>query len=345
MPDVSELRGDFIYPASSPAPIVRLRALEDEAGECEAALSGSRALGPACIVLGAFDGVHRGHRALIEACVSDARSRGISAVAVTFDPDPDAVVGVRPAPKLTATDDRLELLRSSGVDAVAVVPFSRALAALDLESFFVSVLGRVLDIRSVHVGKNFHLGRGGAAGVAELAAWGASRGIAVTGHDLVLDGDGRISSTRIRAYLASGDVGAAAFELGRRYLVRGCVHTGRGEGTGMGFPTANVRLDARLALPAEGVYSGLALVRETVWPAAINVGVPPTFKDRAASASFEANLIGFSGDIYGEAVAFVFDERLRGPKTFGSLDDLIACVLGNIDDVKRRFGERGVVLA
>ena len=112
----------------------------------------------------------------------------------------------------------------------------------------------------------------------------------------------------------------------------------------MGFPTANIAVDGSLQLPAEGVYEGLALVRGEVWPAAINVGVPPTFKDRARSASLEANLIGFSGDIYDDEISLVFARRLRGLVKFSSVDELIRTVLGNIETVKADFGGKGVPL-
>lgn len=112
----------------------------------------------------------------------------------------------------------------------------------------------------------------------------------------------------------------------------------------MGFPTANIAVDGSLQLPAEGVYEGLALVRGEVWPAAINVGVPPTFKDRALSASLEANLIGFSGDIYDDEISLVFARRLRGLVKFSSVDELIRTVLGNIETVRADFGEKGVPL-
>ena len=142
---------------------------------------------PACVAIGAFDGVHRGHRHLLERCVADARARGVAAVAVTFDPDPDVVVSAAPAPKLLCCADRLRALSASGVDLVLVVPFTSALAALDHEAFFTRVLAPELDIRAVHVGSDFRLGAHGASTVEVIRAWGRDRGIEVLGHDLVLD--------------------------------------------------------------------------------------------------------------------------------------------------------------
>lgn len=350
MPSVDELRRDFIEPTGALAPVVWLPALTD--GETFASCAASsdaaaqlRALGPCVVAIGAFDGVHRGHRALLDAAITEAHTQGMAAVAVTFDPDPDVVVAPRAALKLTRAADRRTLLAASGVDAVAVIPFTPALAALDAPTFFSSVLFAALEVRSIHVGSNFRLGHDGAATVADMQAWCAERQVQVTGHELVLDDGEPISATRIRRQVQQGDLVSVERELGRRYLIRGRVHTGRGEGTGMGFPTANLVVDPTLQVPAEGVYSGLALVEGAVWPAAINVGKPPTFRDRPESASLEANLIGFHGDIYGDAFSLVFAERLRGLVKFDSVDDLIATVLGNIDTVRTTFGEEGVSLA
>lgn len=152
----------------------------------------------ACAVaIGAFDGVHRGHRHLIDQMVADAHERGIAAIAVTFDPDPDTVVSAAPAPKLTLVADRLRLLASSGVDAVCVVPFDSALASLDHDAFFTRVLLPVLDIRSVHVGSNFRLGYRGASDVNAIRDWAHGRGIEVFGHELVCDDGDVVSASAV----------------------------------------------------------------------------------------------------------------------------------------------------
>lgn len=301
-------------------------------------------LGAASIAIGVFDGVHRGHRDLIAATVADARARGVRAVVVTFDPDPDTVVGRAPALKLMSVDDRLCALAALGVDAVVAVPFTHEVAGLDHAAFF-DLLARILDIRSIRVGSDFRLGRGGASGVAEMRAWGGPRSIEVYAHDLLLDDGCAICATRIRRELAEGSVVRAAELLGRAYMVRGRVAPGRHEGTGMGFPTANIEVPSTIQMPADGVYEGLALIDGTVWPAAVNVGVPPTYADSAASAHLEANLIGFKGDIYGNNVALAFTRRLRPSQKFDSLDELIATVMGNIEDIRADLGDTGVKIA
>ena len=329
MPPVCELQRDFLS-ADGAAPVHRLDGTD------------APALGPSVIAIGAFDGFHIGHQKLIARTVDDARRRGVRAVVVTFDPDPDCVVGPGPAPKLMAPGDRLRALSASGADAVLVVPFTRELAALDHVAFFEDVLGACLDVRAVHVGSDFRLGRGGASDVAVMRSWGSAHGVDVTGHSLVLADGSAVSATRIRVLLADGATEAAASELGRRFMLRGTIGSGRGQGTGMGFPTANIVVDERLVMPADGVYAGLALLQDTVWPAAVNVGLPPTFADRAGSAHLEANLIGFTGDVRGERISLAFGRFLRPSRVFSSTRELIDTVMGNIEDIRSEFGESGV---
>ncbi len=331
--DLNSMRDDFALFAGEGAPVYRL-------DSCEAIPQ----IGAACIAIGAFDGFHIGHRELVHQAVEDARAQGVAAVAVTFDPDPDEVVG-RPAPKLSSVYERLVRLAHAGLDAVLVVPFTHELSAMDHETFFQSVLTPAVDIRSIHVGRDFRLGYRGASDVSVISAWGAERDIRVVGHELVSDDGTAISATRIRGELSCGDVEAAARHLGRRPIVRGTVVSGRGEGSGMGIPTANVEFSAALQVPAEGVYSGLALVEGVAYPAAINVGVPPTFADSSSSAHMEANLIGFAGDIYGSPIALSFSRFLRPTMKFPSIEVLVDTVNGNIADVIGEFGQEGVALA
>lgn len=334
MPDAVELRRDFLVsaPDAFSAPIMAW-----EPG-CLSTLE------PVVTVIGAFDGVHLGHCSLIDSAIADGRLHGWRTVAVTFDPDPDTVVSTCPALKLTTHDDRLSLLARSGVDAVLVIPFTPELSRLDHAAFFSKVLLAACDVRAIHVGSDFRLGHHGASTVTIMQGWCAEHGIALTGHELVSCDGEVVSATHIREHIAEGELAQAEVELGRRYLVRGRIRSGRGEGTGMGFPTANVEVPHGIQLPKEGVYSGLALVEGSVWPAAINVGVPPTFRDRPKSASLEAHLIGFSGDVYGHDISLVFARRLRGLVKFSSVDELVRTVLDNIDSVKDEFGESGVAL-
>ena len=336
MPAVEELAADFLCTGmGGDAPVLNV------GGAADAPADGPL---PCVIAIGAFDGVHRGHADLLRHAIDDARERGVAAVAVTFDPDPDEVVSAHPAPKLTSMDGRLRVLTSIGV-RVAVVPFTRQLAALDHVAFFEGVLAPYLDIRAIHVGSDFRLGARGASTVPIIADWGAQKGIAVTGHDLILDGDAPITATRIRSLIARGDVDSARRLLGRRPMLRGQVGPGRGQGAGMGFPTANVEVPGYAQMPADGVYAGFAEVDGAVWPAAINAGVPPMFADSVKSARLEANLIGFSGDLYDKKVAIAFDRLLRPSHSFESVDALIEAVNRDIETVREQFGTSPVRIA
>lgn len=325
-----ELARIFFAGESDEARIVAADAFEDCA-----------CLGTASIAIGVFDGVHRGHRELIDAVVRDARNHGCKAVVVTFDPDPDVVVSSSPAQKLMTTSDRLHALALTGADAVMAVPFTPAVAALDHVGF-LELLSRVVDICSIRVGSDFRLGRGGASGVAEMQTWGAEHGVDVYGHELLCVEGQTICATRIRQELRQGHVELAAELLGRPYMLRGIVAGGRHQGSDMGFPTANIQVPEGIQVPADGVYEGLVLVDDTVWPAAVNVGLPPTYADDAASAHLEANLIGYAGDLYGASVSLAFTRWLRPSRVFDSLDELIATVEGNIDDIRHHLGEQGV---
>lgn len=317
--ELERLRDDFLL--RDGAPVV---GLDDVPG---------RGLGACSIAIGAFDGFHIGHARLIAEAVDDARSRGVSCVAVTFDPDPDCVVGPGPSLKLLGSSGRLRALAASGVDAVLVVPFTAELAALDHAAFFERVLAAAMNVVSVHVGSDFRLGRGGASTVDVMAAWGAAHGVDIVGHDLVLDGGRCVCATRIRAALSEGRLDEARRELGRRPMIEGVVGPGRGQGAGMGFPTANVAVPSGMQMPADGVYSAYALVDGAAWPAAVNVGIPPMFASSSASSRLEANLLGFTGDLYGKRMAIAFDCFLRPSVRFASTEELIETVLADISHV------------
>ncbi len=303
-------------------------------------------IGDAVCTIGAFDGVHRGHRFLFSATVADARRRGMPSVIMTFDPDPDELFLPRAkVRKLLDNGDRLRYLTGFGADFVLSVPFTRELAANTTESFLRDVVAPVLRPRAIHVGSDFRLGAGNAGNVAELRAIGGRHRKAkceVFGYDLLCNDSAPVSATRIRRLLMEqGDCAAVRELLCRPHFVRGTVERGRQKGREFGFPTANVRLDYPYVVPAEGVYAGLVLVDGRVWPAAVNVGVPRTFAGEEHCASIEANLLGFSGDLYGREVAVAFVERLRGQQAFASLDDLIATVEDNIAWVARNLGDGG----
>lgn len=332
---IAELRRDFLVGARA-AGVRRIG---------EGFFDGFDGPAPASIAIGVFDGLHVGHSELLARTVEDARRRGTISVAVTFDPDPDQVVSRSPSLKLMSVEDRLRALSLSGVDAVLVVPFDRSVAALDHVGFFEGVLAPYLDIRSIHVGSDFRLGARGASNVDVIARWGSQRSIEVFGHDLVSDQGVAVTATRIRSLLSKGEIDDVSRELGRTYVVRGAVGSGRGQGTGMGFPTANVIVDRMIQLPLDGVYAGYAYLDGFVWPAAVNVGIPPMFAQSKRSARLEANLLGFSGDLYGKDLKVSFTKRLRPSCHFDSIAQLIEVVNGDIETVSRLHGDSAIRIA
>ena len=313
----------------------------------EFSLRDAPAAARAVCAIGAFDGVHVGHRALLGRARREACARGDLLAVVTFLPDPSVVLTPeRPQRQLLADSDRLSSLRAiEGVDRLEVVEFTPELAALPYERFVREVLGELFEVDAIVVGSDFCLGAGGAGTVEALSHLGRADGFDVIGMDL-LDADGApVTATRIRSLLGEGRVEDAAGLLGRCHFVRGHVVHGRGEGTSFGFPTANVVVPESFCLPAEGVYAGYVVVDDTAWPAAINVGKPRSFSPGEEGQSFlEATLLGFSGSLYGREVAVAFARWLRAPRIFSSVEELERVVLSNVSWVRATLGESGIDL-
>ncbi len=291
------------------------------------------------VTIGAYDGVHLGHRALLRDLCQRAQSVGLSTVVVTFDRHPASVVRPESAPKqLTDLEQKLELLADCGVDRTLVVPFDRARADETAEDFIQEVLVDTLEARLVVVGEDFHFGHGRKGNVALLTEIGQRDGFEVVGVGLTGDQSEVVSSTRIRNLVAAGDVRAAAALLGRPHAVRGEVVHGDGRGgPELGFPTANLQIDAEIALPADGIYAGyFTRPGGQRHMAAISVGRRPTFYDPAdATVLVEAFLLHFEGDLYGELGEVAFVSRLRDEIRFDSVDSLIAQMQLDVTDAER----------
>jgi riboflavin kinase/FMN adenylyltransferase len=280
------------------------------------------------VSIGAYDGVHLGHRALLRDLSARAEAAGLSTVVVTFDRHPAGVVRPESAPpQLTDLEQKLELLAACGVDRTYVVEFDRTRADESAEDFVKEVLVDELKARLVVVGEDFHFGHGRMGNVALLTKLGQEYGFEVVGARLTGDGSEAVSSTRIRTLVAEGDVVGAAALLGRPHEVRGPVVHGDGRGgPQLGFPTANLEIADDIALPADGIYAGhFTRADGTVHDAAISVGRRPTFYEPGtASVLVEAYLLHFDGDLYGEPSRVSFVSRLRGDQKFESVDALIA---------------------
>lgn len=279
------------------------------------------------VTIGAYDGVHLGHQAVIAHVREAAEAIGAVSVVLTFDRHPATVVRPESAPRLlTDANQRLELLADTGVDATAIVRFDAAQSQETPESFIERVLIGGLDVAKVVVGEDFHFGTHRAGNVALLEKFGVSHGFEVEPIELVARVDGvdePVSSTAIRRALAGGDVELAARMLGRAHEVRGVVVKGDQRGRLLGFPTANVEVPNAMCLPADGVYAG-GYVRPdgTEHPCAINIGRRPTFYEHADHSLLEAHLLDFHGDLYGERAKVRFDHFLRSERKFDGIEAL-----------------------
>jgi riboflavin kinase/FMN adenylyltransferase len=293
----------------------------------------------AAVTIGAYDGVHLGHRYLIGELRRMAADRGLRTVAVTFDRHPASIVRPDSAPSLLCDlDQKLELLASTAIDETVVVNFDEARAQEPAEDFTLEVLVGALGARLVVVGEDFHFGHGRKGNVALLSELGAIHGFDVVGLRLEsAPSGGVVSSTRIRRALAVGDVREATRLLGRHHQVRGVVVHGEGRGsTQLGFPTANIDVPTEIALPDEGIYACFYERADgSVHPAAVSLGYRLTFRQEAAAPVgapvLEAFLLDFEGDLYGEPARVSFVERLREERCFESVSDLVEAMAEDAD--------------
>ena len=307
--------------------------------------------GPSVVTLGNFDGVHLGHRSVLGDVVGRARVRGVSAVAVTFDPHPLQVLYPETAPvPLTGLDQRLELMAETGLDAALVMTFTRELATWSPEDFVRRVFAEALRAVEVVVGRDVRFGHRNSGDLTTMRELGAAYGFAVTAMDDIGTSDGqrqgggetepggrRWSSTWTRELLGEGDVSGAARILGRPHRVDGIVVHGDHRGRELGYPTANLDPHPIGLIPADGVYAGwldrLDLAPEAIdrhLPAAISIGTNPTFD--GTTRRVEAYVLDRTDlDLYGERVGIEFVQRLRPTVRFDSVDTLLVQMAEDVD--------------
>lgn len=297
--------------------------------------------GGTAATIGAFDGVHLGHQALLRLVRQEASARKLRTALVTFDRHPAQVVRPASAPKLLTTlDQKLDLLAATGlVDHTLVLTFDDDRRRESAEEFVGEVLVDCLGARLVVVGADFHFGNQRRGNVALLEAMGSECGFEVVGLPLVEAGNGPVySSTVIRRLLVEGDVEAAAGLLGRPHEVRGVVGEGDRRGRELGFPTANVAVPEEICLPADGIYAGTFRGSDGLdRPAAINLGRRPTFYAEGHRL-LEAYLLDFQGDLYGQQAAVRFVARVRDELRFDSVDALIEAMHRDVDAVRAVLG-------
>jgi riboflavin kinase / FMN adenylyltransferase len=273
---------------------------------------------PSAVAVGNFDGVHRGHQALVKAAVARARAAGGPSVVLTFDPHPARVLRPDRAPAaLTTLDQKEELLAGLGVERLAVLRFDSALARLSPEAFARAVLRETLGARDVVVGESFRFGHRREGDARTLVTLGAGLGFAVHAVPPVREGGSPVSSSRVRTELGRGD----------------------GRGRTIGVPTANLDPDNEI-LPAPGVYAGYCRVGAgESWPAVVNLGRRPTFG--GGELTLEAHLVGFAGELYGARVRLSFRERLRDEERFPTKEALVARIGEDIARARALLSGRG----
>lgn len=281
------------------------------------------------ITIGAYDGVHRGHQAVIAEVRRRAAAIGARSVVITFDPHPASVVRPESAPRLlTDTAQKLELLEQTGVDGTVVISFDAQQSQESPLDFAQRVIVGCLSTAAIVVGSDFHFGKGRQGNVETLREFGLGAGFDVVPMPLLPrhDGPGEpVSSTAIRRAMAGGQVELAAELMGHAFEARGVVVKGDQRGRQLGFPTANVEVPSSICLPADGVYAGWYVRPDgTRQACAMNLGRRPTFYEHANVSLLEAHLLNFAGDLYGESARVQFTHFLRSERKFDGIQNLIA---------------------
>ncbi len=288
------------------------------------------------VSIGNFDGVHRGHAALLAELRRQAEEIGGPAIALTFEPHPiDLLRPGQSPPLLTTAEDRARLLQELGADHVLVLRITQEMLALRAAEFFARVIQEHLAARALVEGPNFGFGRGREGDVHTLARLCEPAGVRLTVvPPVILDGV-EVSSSRVRSALTAGAVREAAALLGRPYRLHGLVGTGQRRGQKLGFPTANLE-PMRTLVPGDGVYAVRVPHQGKMWTGAANVGPNPTFGENARKV--EVHLIDFRGDLYGRPLAVDFIERLRDTRSFGSAGELVEQLRRDVEGARSAAG-------
>jgi len=274
---------------------------------------------PVCAI-GNFDGVHLGHRAILKAAIDRARAAAGTAFALTFDPLPaKLLVPDRAPPLILIPDDKLELLRLSGIDGVIVLKFTRELSMLSPREFVRDYLRGKIGAREVVAGHSFSFGHNRAGNPAVMVELGREFGFDTTVVGPVKLGGVEVSSTKIRELIASGDMRAVAKLMGRYHFIHGPVVRGRERGRKIGFPTANIESETE-CVPPDGVYATRVILDDGAYGSITNIGMRPTFSENART--IEAHIFNFTRDIYGMRVKLELIERIRPERKFDNADAL-----------------------
>jgi len=292
------------------------------------------------LALGTFDGVHLGHRQVIESGVARARAAAGNAVAVTFEPHPVEVLRPSAGPiLLTTLDERLALFEEIGVDVTVALPFDLEFSRISAQAWLDEILAERLRAHEIFAGSSYSFGFRREGTAAHLEAWGRDRGVPVHLVPPVLVGGEPVSSTRIRSALWAGLVDEAARLLGRWYSVGGRVVHGSGRGRTLGFPTANLEIPPRKVLPARGVYATIVELEEHRYGGATNIGYRPTFG--GTGLSVETHLLEFEGDLAGATIVLAFVQQIRPERAFSGPDALMHQIGRDVERVRELLAAAG----
>jgi riboflavin kinase/FMN adenylyltransferase len=296
------------------------------------------------LTIGAFDGVHRGHQALIKGVIERARATDGLAAVITFHPHPAMALAPQRAPRyLTTPGEKMALLEGLGVDLTVLLPFDRQVAAMSARDF-MAMVSRHLRVRELWVGPDFGLGRNREGNVERLRELGQDLGYDLTIVEPVgaAGGNQAFSSSRIRELLAQGRVEEAALQLGRYFSLSGEVVIGARRGHKLGFPTANLEVRPERAVPADGVYAVFAVLGSERYLAVANVGVRPSFDN--GHRTVETHILDFDQDIYGCDLVVEFVARLRDERRFEHIDDLVAQIRQDSEAARQILGRQSFSL-
>ncbi len=284
------------------------------------------------VALGNFDGVHTGHQMILRATAESARAQSRDAVVYTFDPHPRVVLHKAPEiPRITTFREREEVLEHLGINALILAEFTHEFAAQTPYEFARNLLREELGAREIFVGENYRFGKGRSGDAETLKDLSPELGFRVTVIPSVVVDGARVSSSRIRDHLLEGDIREANRLLGRQFTIEGRVVHGHHRGKTLGFPTANIKPDPKLH-PPDGVYAIYCRARGKTYPGVMNIGSNPTFKVR--KVSYEAHILDFDEDLYGETIKVYLVDRLRGEKTFNGPEDLKAQIASDVEKAK-----------
>ena len=285
------------------------------------------------LTVGVFDGVHLGHKHLMEKLTESARKNRKSSGILTFKNHPATILNPKFQPNfLTSLETKLALLEATGVDFVSAITFDEVVAKFSAKDF-LCLLKRKLGMKGLVVGPDFQMGKNREAGVERLSDLGKEIGFTLEIIELQEQSGMEIRSTVIRNMISTGNMREASIMLGRLYSLRGLVITGMKRGRLLGFPTANITFDQEICIPANGIYATIAIVGGIRYSAATSIGTNPTFNGK--EQTIETYILDFDKDIYGEEITIEFYDRLRDELLFENVDDLLVQMKADISTVKK----------